>query len=748
MDAMSLDDHVLDALQRGRRPMAWARALVSRLRDADPELVGLKGAVRAAIVMPATFAFAHQVIGNPQTSLFAAFGSFAVLVFADFGGAHRARLNAYLVLAAAGAAFIALGTLCSGNPWLAAVATAVVGFAVLFSGIVNGYFAAGATAAILTFVLPVTISASAAAIPARLEGWALAAGIGTCAQLLLWPTRPRDALAPRIARACRALASITESGGSVAQAAEAIGALRDEFFATPYRPTGPSDAAKALTFLVDELDWFKTRLLPPTAEPEVAPLCPEENGDVIEATAAVLRASAARFEGADERPDLDRLDAARDALAERIPDRLAGLPDADPDALLAALEPSFRLRSIAYSAHQIGTNALAATGASAPRAAPTLHAVGRLAVEHANLRSQWLRDSIRGAAALAIGVLVAQQTGVQNGFWVVLGTLSVLRSNALATGATVLSALAGTAVGIVAGAGVVAAIGTDTGVLWGFLPIAVLLAAYAPRVVSFAAGQAGFTVLLLILFNLIAPVGWKVGLVRIQDVAIGFGISLAVGVVFWPRGAATLVRNSVAAAYVSGVEFVDAAVARVVDGTRTAASQGAARAAQATAARLDDAFRHYLGERSAKRMRLGDVGTLVSGAGLVRRTALSLTRLAHQRDDGPPADDDGARLTRDAGAVHRWYSGLATALVQGVTPPEPGEPDQSGRRQLAQRVARTAMAGDRRAIHSALMLLWASQHLDNLSHLEHRLVAPAAMAAEDRRRRSWFRRGERPGSVS
>jgi len=45
----------------------------------------LKSATRAAIVMPGVFAFADQVIGNPQTSLFAAFGSFAVLVLVEFG---------------------------------------------------------------------------------------------------------------------------------------------------------------------------------------------------------------------------------------------------------------------------------------------------------------------------------------------------------------------------------------------------------------------------------------------------------------------------------------------------------------------------------------------------------------------------------------------------------------------------------------------------------------------------------------
>jgi uncharacterized membrane protein YccC len=71
----------------------------------------------------------------------------------------------------------------------------------------------------------------------------------------------------------------------------------------------------------------------------------------------------------------------------------------------------------------------------------------------------------------------------------------------------------------------------------GRLALAILLASYAPRAISFAAGQAGFTVFLLVVFNLIQPAGWEVGLVRIEDVAVGFGVSLGVGLLFWPRGA-------------------------------------------------------------------------------------------------------------------------------------------------------------------------------------------------------------------
>jgi len=82
--------------------------------------------------MPAVFAFADKVIGQPQTSIFAAFGSFAMLVLVEFGGPPRTRLVAYLGLASVGAAFITLGTLCSREPWLATGAMAVVGFAILF----------------------------------------------------------------------------------------------------------------------------------------------------------------------------------------------------------------------------------------------------------------------------------------------------------------------------------------------------------------------------------------------------------------------------------------------------------------------------------------------------------------------------------------------------------------------------------------------------------------------------------------
>src|SRR5205085_11943774 len=202
-------------------------------------------------------------------------------------------------------------------------------------------------------------------------------------------------------------------------------------------------------------------------------------------------------------------------------------------------------------------------------------------------------------------------TGLQHDFWIVLGMLSVLRSNALGTGSSILSALAGTAVGILIGALLVLGIGTHEAVLWGVLPVAVLLAAYAPRAISFAAGQAGFTVVLFVLFNIIQPVGWSVGVVRIEDVAIGFAISLGVGLLFWPRGAAALLREDLAAAYASGVDYVVATARQLIEGKGVDDVDRAERAADAALHRLDDAFRQYLAERSATAFNLEDVAALV-----------------------------------------------------------------------------------------------------------------------------------------
>ena len=61
------------------------------------------------------------------------------------------------------------------------------------------------------------------------------------------------------------------------------------------------------------------------------------------------------------------------------------------------------------------------------------------------------------------------------------------------------------------------AIGTSSVGLWITLPVAAFLAAYVPTVVSFLVGQAAFTLFVVVLFDLLQPEGWRLGLIRLED---------------------------------------------------------------------------------------------------------------------------------------------------------------------------------------------------------------------------------------
>ena len=105
---------------------------------------------------------------------------------------------------------------------------------------------------------------------------------------------------------------------------------------------------------------------------------------------------------------------------------------------------------------------------------------------HLERTSVWLRNSLRGAAGLGLAVLVAELSSVQHSFWVVLGALSVLRSNALSTGQNVLRATGGHRRGLPRRRDVsCGSWGPTTTVLWLLLPVAILLAGLAPATVSF-----------------------------------------------------------------------------------------------------------------------------------------------------------------------------------------------------------------------------------------------------------------------
>jgi hypothetical protein len=163
----------------------------------------------------------------------------------------------------------------------------------------------------------------------------------------------------------------------------------------------------------------------------------------------------------------------------------------------------------------------------------------------------------------------------------------------------VLRAVTGTGIGFVLGAVFIELMGVDPVVMWTMLPVVAFGSAYVPEVASFIAGQAMFTMMVLIIFNVIVPTGWSVGLVRVEDVVVGATVGVVVSLLLWPRGASATVSKAIDAACAVGSTYLRAAVCRVLWGASEAANDRvfALGYDALTASRtLDDALRQYLSE--------------------------------------------------------------------------------------------------------------------------------------------------------
>jgi hypothetical protein len=219
--------------------------------------------------------------------------------------------------------------------------------------------------------------------------------------------------------------------------------------------------------------------------------------------------------------------------------------------------------------------------------------------------------------------------------------------------------------------------------------------------------------------------------VRIEDIAIGVGVSLVVGVLFWPRGAAPALRQALAQAYADGAGYLASTVRSGTSpgdpGTPAppALAGDAARAAAASR-RLDDAFRTYLAERGAKRLPLADVAGLVTGVAGLRLEADAVLDL--WRGDGQAGGDVAAARHEILGTAERvtgWYNSLATTMITGGELPKPLAHDTAADGRLVRAVRRDLLGDDGRASATAVRMIWTSDHLDVVRRLQAAIISPA-----------------------
>ena len=140
-------------------------------------------------------------------------------------------------------------------------------------------------------------------------------------------------------------------------------------------------------------------------------------------------------------------------------------------------------------------------------------------------------------------------------------------------------------------------------------------------------------------------------------------------------------------------------------------------------------FAEYVADRSATNMNVESVATLVAGAARVRRAAQSLSYLGGLVEGNGSLARCGENLDGEVNALRAWYVTLGDSLVHSTSVPPPHVRDAEGKRRLLECV-RDAVAGvDESRRRPALVLLWASQHLDNLWRLEAYLARHATEAS-------------------
>jgi hypothetical protein len=141
----------------------------------------------------------------------------------------------------------------------------------------------------------------------------------------------------------------------------------------------------------------------------------------------------------------------------------------------------------------------------------------------------WIANATTTGVALGLAILLTRLLKLDHAFWVVLGVLPVLSAKATSATRTFWQEQAGTLIGFLVGAALVALIGTPQAWYWLTLPIVAFVSAYASSAIGFIAGQTAFTVFAVVLFCILLPQQRHVGLFRVEDIAIGSAVSLVVG---------------------------------------------------------------------------------------------------------------------------------------------------------------------------------------------------------------------------
>ncbi len=670
-------------------PLVW-------LRRRDPNLLVVRRAVRLTIVACLGFYLCRYLLHNGSMATYALFGTVALGALSQIPGTPAQRSRTLLITLPFGAALVSVGTLLAFQAWAAALGMFVLGFLVSFAGVGGPRLIGLANGAQLLYILPCFPPFAPGTLGLRIAGLTLGVVLLALAELVLWPDpRPvtypdkvadaADELAKAMIAAADALAGDSSGYDRLAallpdagQAAESIRPSRLPAIQRPAsagrrdRALGQAGAQvrESLARLVD-LYFVEGQEEHPVGAPYAAHL--------LRHAATTTRAAAAGLRGGpapETEPMMDALDEFRAARRNIDP---AGI---DPERL--------RLGSLALLiADAVKTLAMAvrvAQGAPVhPDHTPTTARPGpfwyayrpwyelwwnRFRV-HLTPRSVYFQGALRLALALAVARLLAGELRLSHGFWVLLATLTLLRTSAADTRTALRPAILGTAAGAVLAGGLLVLAG-NSGAYAIALPIVMVAAFAAGPILGQGWGQALFTLVIAMIFAQVAPAGWGLAGARLVDVLVGGAIGLLIGLFTWPRGGAGELRRATANYFEACAEVIPDTVGVLSLGRQPGAALPRARRLGELA---EASYALYQTERADPRAaRVDWQAAMVAGNHAVRGGE----QLLHQCVAGCFVAQ-GAPLAAAAARVADGYRSFAEGLRKdqpmAVAPPPPGPED-------------------------------------------------------------------------
>lgn len=516
-------------------------------------------ALRVAVVLPAVVG-AFMWVGYPLAGFLAAFAVLTILLIGDFSGPRLERFASGVWVTAAGSVTLALGAFLTDRVWWQIAAALVLGVAVTLLAVMRGFLSKSTVPLLLPFFIAATEPFGDG--PQMFVGWWIGGLIAAIASVALWPFFPRRVIGEAVADAIQAEADAVAAFWGVGalppeqardNVDQAMSRVHELFLGRLARPGSAYRRERSLMRLVEETRRMRLSLRLAYRRLPFAASRPDS--DLAITTAAALAASAQllRTQASDLEP-FHAVQRGRGRHRQAVTDELADLlTEGNAERAQTVGAASFQPRVVSLNALAL-TRDVAAAHSRGAVPQPTfrgedLPVVVQASKPWAQIRAElswrapWMRNALRLGIALAVALLVVNQLGLERGYWVVLGTLSVLRLDLNGTGRAAGEVILGQLVGFGLAVGLVLITGDRPVMAWALLPVLAGVQGYLSGNGPVWLQQATFTALVVQLVTIAAPES-RVPLVRLEDVLIGIAVAVVVSFLIYPRGLAPKVEES------------------------------------------------------------------------------------------------------------------------------------------------------------------------------------------------------------